>query len=158
KLGDGTLLDYEIRGTQSNTAQRLILGATDAQDSWVPAGTVPVNLTKGLEIGPGVLLPDGRVFWIGATSNTAIYTPPTTLTGTGGWETGQMIIDNLGNTLGGSDAPAAVLPDGNVLFAASTFDGANYGTTTVFEYDPNTNSINQVTATGPALSSVNPFQ
>lgn len=57
-------------------------------DEWVSTGTTPSDLplttvtdpagvTVGVfEIGPAILLPDGRVFAIGATGQTALYTPP----------------------------------------------------------------------------------
>ncbi len=49
KLADGSILTYEINGTQPQTAQRFVQGATQAQDQWVAAGTVPVTLaTSGV--------------------------------------------------------------------------------------------------------------
>ena len=72
KLADGSILDYKIG---SQTAQRFVMGATAAQDQWVSAGSVPVDLGTnggdaniGAELGPGLLLPNGNVFWIGATN------------------------------------------------------------------------------------------
>src|SRR5262249_26460264 len=71
KLPDGSTLQSEILGNSKHTANRLVLGATDAQDQWVSAGAPPValdtdggNITIVPEIGPGVLLPSGMVFWI----------------------------------------------------------------------------------------------
>jgi hypothetical protein len=136
------MLSYEISGTHPQTAQRLILGATDAQDRWISTGPVPVNLSTAGELGPGLLLPDGRVFWVGDASNTALYTPPPTLTGTGTWLPGPTIPRGLG----GFDAPGAVMPNGKVLFAASS---GYAGPTSIFEFDPNTNLLTDVTPTGP---------
>src|SRR5207253_1317765 len=104
-----------------------VLGATDAQDQWVPAGAVPWALESNggnsaivPELGPGVLLPSsGKVFWIGASGNTALYTPPTTPLGTGSWAKGPIIP----NGLGALDAPCAVERNGKVLFAAGPIDG-----------------------------------
>jgi Ca2+-binding RTX toxin-like protein len=163
KLPDGSTLDYEIQGSQPHTANRLVLGATDAQDQWVSAGSVPVALdSKGgndsivPEIGPGVLLPDGRVFWIGASGHTALYRPPSGSGTPGTWTQGPDILDNQNNLLGGFDAPAAVEPNGKVLFAAGQIDGTEPPppslTTTIFEYDPTANTITQVTASGPSLN------
>ena len=165
KLPDGSILTYEIQGTKPQTGQRLIPGATDAQDQWIPAGNVPVPLASdggntGIdpELGPAVLLPNGQVFFIGASGNTAIYTPPSTLTGTGTWVAGPTIKDNAGDTLGAFDAPAAMETDGNVLFAAGAINGFKYpGPTVLFEYNPTANTITQVTAAGPNLN-VQPFQ
>lgn len=141
KLSDGSILAYEIFGTAPQTAQRFVPGATQAQDQWVSAGNVPVALATaaGSELGSAFLLPDGRVFYIGATSNTALYTPPATLLGTGSWVAGPTIP----NSLGANDAPAAMMPNGKVLFAASATPafGPPPGTS-LFEYDPVANAIN----------------
>jgi hypothetical protein len=167
KLPDGSILDYELQGTDPGTFVRLIPGPTDAQDQWIPAlapgsalppflGSLGANPGSPLalpqpELGPGVLLPDGNVFWIGADSNTVLYTPPTTLTGTGSWTSGPNILYNFG----GFDAPAAVEPDGNVLFAVSppvnTGDGYP-GPTAVLEYNPTTNLITDTACPDPHLT------
>ena len=59
--------------------------------SWISAGSTPVELVQAssIEIGPALLLPDGRVFAVGATGMTAIYTPPGNSTGTGSWAAGR---------------------------------------------------------------------
>ena len=44
KLADGSTLTYQIEGSQPQTGARLILGPTRAQDQWVSAGSVPVQL------------------------------------------------------------------------------------------------------------------
>ncbi len=165
KLPDGSILAVEIFGTHPGDAERLVFGDTPADDRWVPAGHVPVNLftstnltipftlngqTFGFaELGPGTLLPDGRVFYIGATSNTAIYTPPTPGNPTGTWVAGPTIPGGLG----ANDGAGAVETNGRVLFAAGDtpfFAGA----TTFFEFDPATNTINPVNNLPAALASV----
>jgi hypothetical protein len=75
---------------------------------WTSAGSTVVTLPNRTceEIGPAVLRPQGSVFAVGATSSTAIYT-----TSTGAWSTGPTIPSSYGAV----DAPAAILPDGNVL-------------------------------------------
>jgi hypothetical protein len=84
--------------------------------SWSSAGSTIVQLTQAnsQEIGPAVLRPDGTVFAVGGTSNTAIYN-----TATGGWSVGPTIP----NSLHVADGPAALLPSGNVLIDASPIDG-----------------------------------
>jgi len=79
---------------------------------WSSAGSTIVQLTQAnsQEIGPAVLRPDGTVFALGGTSNTAIYN-----TATGGWSVGPTIP----NGLHVADGPAALLPSGNVLVDAS---------------------------------------
>ena len=45
-------------------------------NSWVVDGNVPVVIYGyGAELGAGFLLPNGKVFYIGGSTNTAIYTP-----------------------------------------------------------------------------------
>ncbi|MFZ0770328.1 MAG: hypothetical protein WCA49_01180 [Candidatus Sulfotelmatobacter sp.] len=76
--------------------------------TWSSAGsTVEALVNRNCdEIGPAVLRPEGSVFAVGGTSNTAIYT-----TSTGVWSAGP----TLPNSYGVEDGPAAILPDGNVL-------------------------------------------
>ena len=161
KLNDGSILSYEIQGSAPQTAQRFVLGATDAQNAWYAAGSVPVSLASnggntGIvpEEGPGFLLPDGRAYFVGATSNTAYYTPPSTTTGTGSWATGPTIPSSLG----AFDAPGCVLPNGHVIFNAGAINGNTFaGPTTMFEVDPVANTIAAVSGTGVNLN-VQPFE
>lgn len=112
KLPDGSVLTYDVftQGATTGNAQRYI----PSTNTWVSAGTVPVLLTGAAapynsELGPAVMLPDGRAFFIGATGHTAYYTPSTN-----SWAAGP----DLPNGLGSDDEPAAVLPNGHVLIAA----------------------------------------
>jgi hypothetical protein len=149
-LPDGSILSYEIGGSKPQTANLFEYGATDALDQWVSVGNVPVKLDSNgggtsPELGPGVLMPNGTVFFIGASGNTALYTEPTPSAPNGTSSIGPQIKDSSGNLLGAFDAPAAVMPNGKVLFAAGPIDGKNFsGPTTFFEYDPSTNAITQV--------------
>ncbi len=134
KLPDGSILSYDIFDSQHS--QRF----EPSTNTWVDSGTVPVPLeTSAAELGPGFLLPDGRVFYIGGNSNTALYTPPATPSGTGSWVAGPTIPGGLG----GNDAPGAVEPNGDVLFAAGTTPNFSSGTA-LFEYDPVANTITPV--------------
>jgi hypothetical protein len=156
KLPDGSIVSANI-GPNSNespqTATRLVFGATQAQDQWVSAGAIPVPLgaTGGLEeiqeMGPAVLLPNGTLFQIGSSGNTALYTPPA-LAGnsTGTWVAGPVIPGGYAPT----DAPGAMMNNGDVLFAAAPYlqngagDGGYNNSTELFEYNPTTNIIRQV--------------
>ena len=148
KLPDGSILSYDIFGNPQH-AQRLDVSNPDpTQWQWVDAGSVPVNLSdSGSELGPAELLPDGRVFQIGANGNTAFYTPSTTPGGTGTWTVGPTLPAGFGS----NDAPAAMMPNGHVLFAAGAIPGWN-SPTKVFEFDPIANSLTDVTPTNPNLS------
>jgi hypothetical protein len=97
--------------------------------AWHSAGSTVVQLWDSakdcggekvatFELGPGVLRPDGTVFYTGANScgpgNTAIYN---SITGT--WTPGPAFPDDLDI----ADGPAALEPNGKVLMAASPFFG-----------------------------------
>ena len=91
---------------------------------WTTPGSTPVQLwdsypnanQASYELGPGVLRPDGTVFYLGANGapgqagHTATYS---TMTKT--WTAGPDIPDGMDV----ADGPAALLPGGNVLFQAS---------------------------------------
>jgi hypothetical protein len=87
------------------------------------------------EVGPALLLPDGRVFATGAATSgtvahTAIYTPGPTPADPGSFTTGPDFA--TGDDAG--DASAALLPSGHVLIAALSgrfyeFDGATLSAT-----------------------------
>ncbi len=80
--------------------------------TWSGAGSTTVNLVdpSSNELGPGLLRPDGTVFYAGATTNNAIYD-----TVTGNWSA----APKFGGSLDIADGPAALLPDGNVLLDTS---------------------------------------
>ncbi|HEY4780395.1 MAG TPA: hypothetical protein VIH54_01175, partial [Chthoniobacterales bacterium] len=64
-----------------------------------------------IEIGPAILMPDGRVFAVGASGHTALYNVKT-----GAWSAGpDFPPDSGGNLMRAFDAPASLLPSGNVL-------------------------------------------
>ena len=129
-LPDGTILKVDVWSSVKNQTERYnpITGV------WTSAGLTPSVLpdngahTNGtstsFEMGPGLLRPDGTVFWIGtaaeptSTGHTAVYN-----TTTNTWSAGP----DIPNHAGGNDAPAAVLPNGNVLAQL-----APAGTTNVF--------------------------
>ena len=155
KLPDGSILSANLdyyNDASPQTATRLVFGATESADQWVSAGTIPIPLgaTGGdgdvQEMGAAFLLPDGDVFQVGANGNTAIYTPPE-LAGnnTGTWVAGPVIPNGEGAT----DAPAAMMPNGDVLLAVSPYMNANVGngfasSSQIDEYDPTTNTISVV--------------
>jgi hypothetical protein len=110
-----------------------------ASGTWFSAGSTIVQLWDSAskcggknhasyEVGPGVLRPDGTVFYTGANgcgaAHTAIYNSKT-----GTWKAGPDFPDSLGI----ADGPAALEPNGKVLMMTSptVFDiGARF-----FEWD-----------------------
>ena len=87
------------------------------------SGTLPLlsSPALGFELGPSMRLQDGRVLVIGANQHTALYNQATNA-----WSAGPDIHGVLSNpfgrvehaNFGSDDAPAALMPNGHVLFAA----------------------------------------
>jgi hypothetical protein len=142
-LPSGDVLCYEISTiplTGPGFAQRYI----SSIGIWVDAGSVPVPLTDstvGLELGPGAVLPDGRVIQTGANINTAIYTPSTNT-----WVAGPVLPAGLG----ADDSPGALLPNGHFIFAVdSTVPRNSTPPTKLYDFDYTTDTLTDVTPTGP---------
>lgn len=154
-LFDGSI--HAVDCSNPPNAEKYVIAA----NAWVPAGATPQVLVDTIsEIGASVLLPDGRVFVIGATGFTAIYTVPPIANQPGTWANGPSIPQvNPGEALGTVDAPAALLPNGRVLFSVgpitipATFQSPTY----FFEYDPDTNSISAVPSSNPINSNGVPY-
>jgi len=128
KLADGSIITID----GANTSERYI----PSLNQWVNDGVVPENLFDTLgEIGPGLLLNDGRAIFFGATSTSVIYTPSGS-SSPGTWTAGPAIPS--GNAC--DDAPGAVLPDGTILLATGP-TGTYNGPTTYYLYDPVANSF-----------------
>jgi hypothetical protein len=82
--------------------------------AWSNAGSTIVTLPNSqFEIGPAVLMPNGKAFAAGATKNTAVYD-----TSNGTWSAGPTFPVVGGNQLDMDDAPASLMPNGHVLVAA----------------------------------------
>ena len=117
-----------------------------SSNRWVSANSTPATLPQACpgfvaEIGPAILLPDGRVFAIGATGATALYTPDPDATKAGTWASGPSLVDSHNNPSFPMDTPAALLPNGKVLFASAPGPPCDYPSpTTFFLYDPSTNT------------------
>ncbi|PWU18363.1 MAG: hypothetical protein C5B50_09240 [Verrucomicrobia bacterium] len=133
KLPDSSILTVDPFG--QNTERYI-----PSLNQWVNDATVPVALYNNLgELGPAFLLPNGKVIYIGGTTNTAIYTPSGT-TSPGSWVAGPVIPGGFGAT----DAPGAMMVNGKVLAcvgSASTYNAPAY----FYEYDSVANAF---TATG----------
>ena len=135
-LPDGSVLSVQCSNAPG--AERYVA----ANNTWVAAGQTLDPLPQpcaGLvaEIGPAILLPDGRVFAIGASGNTGLYSPVTN-----SWARGPKLTDAAGATSYPMDAPAALMPNGKVLCVGSPADPCTYpGPMTFFEYDPVANTV-----------------
>jgi hypothetical protein len=107
----------------------------------------PTNVGPTFELGPQVLRPDGTVIAFGGTTsgvaNTAVFDSTTR-----NWTAGPALPTIAGQNYTLADAPAALLPSGNTLFAASP--GAFCTPTHFFEAAYGTNNITQVADTSDA--------
>lgn len=147
RLPNGDILTYDIFSSiNSGVFQGEIYNPNTNTWSATTNSTTnpPSQLSSpgiGYELGPAELLPDGRVFQIGANGNTAFYDYRTNT-----WSAGPQIIDSQGHLFGSDDAPSAILPGGQVVFAADA--GPTSGTfsppTELFVFDPTTNTISQI--------------
>jgi hypothetical protein len=159
-LGDQTVLAIECDGRPRT--EKYIMAA----DTWVSSGSTPVTLVDAPsdEVGSALALPDGRVFCIGATNHTALYTPPPIANQPGSWSAGpDFPVVVAGLVTGAKDAPACLLPNGRVLCVVAPYDPSAAQNTSVawgfplfiYEYDPATNTLTQ--APSPANGSGAPF-
>lgn len=115
-------------------------------NTWVSAGSTGETLPQACsgfvpEIGPALLLPDGRVFAVGATGATALYTPDPDPAKAGTWANGPTLKDSENNTSYPMDVPGVLLPNGKVMVLGAPGPPCNFPSpTTVFLYDPATNT------------------
>ena len=140
-LPDQTILTADCSGHPAT--QKYVIAA----NQWVNCGNTPVDLVEAssIEIGPALLLPDGRVFAVGATNHTALYTMPPNASQPGTWANGPTFPPpTAGVTLGAKDAPGCLMPNGLVLCLAGPVDnvsGDYLSPTYFFEFNPATNTI-----------------
>ncbi|HSZ01279.1 MAG TPA: kelch repeat-containing protein [Terriglobales bacterium] len=114
--GDVLVVDASDRNSNQDSNVELY---NPSSGSWSSTGFTPVDLVNtqcSIEIGPGVLRPDGTVFAVGGISNTSVYNPSS-----GIWSVGPTFPAGYG----APDAPGALLPDGNVLVQVSPFPTAS---------------------------------
>ncbi|MEP6715675.1 MAG: kelch repeat-containing protein, partial [Terriglobia bacterium] len=161
-LPDGSVLTVNV--ANPNNTQRYV----PAQDMWVNAGQTPQNLVvqsiNGVnvsEIGPALLMNDGRVIAIGGTGNTAIFDPAQPVATA--WITGPAMPADPGNALAPAglqtviDGAACLLPGGQILCVAGRTrqEGPPISfwsnPTNFFEFDPSTFDPNNP-GTIPALT------
>jgi hypothetical protein len=133
-LPDNTVITPQC--TNHPSSEKYII----ANNKWQNEGNIPVDLVEAssIEIGPAVLLPDGRTFFVGATSTTALYTMPAVSTNQGTWAAGPNIPSVNKLALGSKDGPGCLMVNGNVLFPAAPVDGNvnNYlSPCSFFEFD-----------------------
>ncbi len=128
-LPSGQVLTVDANNTKDDKYTEILTSGT-----WSGAGDTVQELddlgtqTNSHEMGPQILRPDGTVFAVGATGHNGIYT-----VATGKWSAGPDFPQVNGTYLDEADGPAALLPNGNVLVAASP--GVFQPGVQVFEFD-----------------------
>lgn len=152
KLADDSILTIDLANPAANStnSERFI----PSLNKWVKDAKVPATLfaTPGSELGPALLLPNGKAIFFGGNNNTAIYTPsPLGGTNFGTWTSGP----SFPNGQGMPDAAAAVLVNGLILCATSPqpFTGTPFPTPVSFyEFNSLSNTFTQVSAPGGGLT------
>ena len=136
-LADGTVLTYDLPKTyQAGTGYAERYNPVTGKWSSVSpgdktaGGSLPALSTPAMnEMGPLIRLLDDRILAIGANNHTALYTPSTNT-----WAAGPDISGVVGGAplpFGADDAPAAILPNGHVIFTADAAVGiTSTGSTT----------------------------
>src|SRR6266513_322323 len=143
-LPDGTVLTFDVQNAPNSEIYN------PSTQTWQSAGSTIVDLHSPSpfgcipygdhgqfcyfppgEVGPGILLADGRVFATGSDSSagpghTAIYTPPIVPGDPGTWAVGP----DFPNDDNAGDSFSVLLPNGNALVLGNTgtlyeFDGVN---------------------------------
>ncbi len=172
KLVNGKVMTYDIFESVDHPGQYAEL-YDPATNTWASAspsdgsahGTIPQLSSVALNYELGALVRvrghgvEGRIFAIGATGHTALYSPSTK-----SWTPGPDITGTFGGVhhlFGAADAPAAVMPSGNVLLAAdaSPFLVLFSAPTQLFDFDPVSNTISPVSPAipDPALATTKSF-
>ncbi len=123
KLPDGSIL---VIDKQLTSTERYI----PSTGQWIADASTPVSFySTNAEIGASLQIPDGRVLFFGGTGYTLYYTPSGNQTH-GSWALGP----NIPAGLVARDAPAALLPNGNVLCAFTPT--TNDVPISFYEYNP----------------------
>ncbi|HEY7392540.1 MAG TPA: kelch repeat-containing protein [Bryobacteraceae bacterium] len=119
--------------------------------TWQDEGAIPVLLIdKAMaEIGPGMLLYNGKTIFFGAANSsghgkTAIYSLPAAPTQAGTWTAGPDLPVLNGQTMVCNDSPCTLMPNGKVLLVAAPFATGTWGfPASLLEYDPSAHTILQ---------------
>ena len=144
-LQDGSVLTIDCTGALQS--ERYVAGRGWTVDAAPPATFGQGNARSS---GPAVLLPDGRVFALGDTAVTAVFSPGANPQAQGSWAVAPPppLPQKGGQALTARDAPACLLPDGSVLFVAAlgTAAASKYlgGRCVLLKYDPTLGTITEL--------------
>jgi hypothetical protein len=136
-IGDQESSSVTLQDGSVLVGSRLFQLYLPAKGSWIDTATPPggagvLQPPNDDEMGPFLVLPDGRALVLGANEKNALFTPGGP-DGAGSWTPAADTPSGYTH----SDAPAAVEPDGKVLTVATQGDGDGDARAGVFyEYDP----------------------
>ncbi len=128
-----------------------------ATNTWLVDAMTPTNIYDkyGFESGGGVLLPNGKAIFFGATQYNVIYTPSGNSRTRGTWASAANFPTIGSSVVAQPDAPLAMMVNGHILLAVSpvgTSASNEFLTPAYFlEYDYTTNAFTQVTSTIPGI-------
>jgi len=165
KLANGDILTYDLFSSITDNKFEAELynpttnmwsdASTSSNGSALPLLTTP---QQGYELGPALLLPDGRALFTGATGLTVFFNPSNN-TWTLGPTMPSVMINGVLTQLTAGDTPAAILPNGDVVVALSpavNFDSSgneNFPPPTyIYDFNPTANVFTDITPS----SSVDP--
>ncbi|MBS1715861.1 MAG: hypothetical protein JST30_16155 [Armatimonadetes bacterium] len=155
-LPEGTVLKWHCVGHPGSAKYR------PSSNTWINTGNTPGDmvLPSSFETGPAILMPNGKTFCVGGTNKTNLYTQGANDGSAGTWTAGPTNPNIGGRTIGAEDAPAAMLPNGDVLYVTGpvTSGGGTFETPTYFfEYSMANNTTTQVTS-APNSSGTVPYK
>jgi hypothetical protein len=173
KLANGDILTYDIFSSINDNKFEAELYNT-VTNKWSDASTssngafLPLLSTpeEGYELGPAMLLPDGRALFTGANGVTVFFNPSNS-TWTLGPTMPSVMINGTLTQLTMGDAPGAILPDGDLALALSpavnidSLGNENFpGPTYIYDFNPTTGvytDISPNSTVDPNLSGNNSF-
>jgi len=107
-LRNGDLLTADVQDAPNTEVY------SPSANAWKSAGTTPVNLVSGFEIGPLTMRPDDTVWAAGASGYSAVFSEKS-----GKWTQGPTFPVVGGAQIDVADGPSSLLTDGTVLIAGS---------------------------------------
>jgi hypothetical protein len=146
KLGNGGIFGINNYGT---AAEHFV----SSSGVWIAdASSTPSGAQGGDDAN--YLLPNGQVFHVGSTANTAFYTPGPTATSAGTLVNGPNLPVVGTNQLKAGESPGAMLANGNILLDLAPNGGGAAGGSPCYFYEYNylSNTFTQVSAPGGGSS------
>jgi hypothetical protein len=129
KLGNGSIFGIDNYGASATHFAPSV-------NQWIVDTSSTPSGAKGGD-DACYLLPNGQVFHIGSTTNTAIYTPGATQTSVGTLVNGPILPAPGGTPLYGGESPGAMLVTGNILLDLAPDGGGANGSGPCYFYEYN---------------------